>query len=67
MQIDSRAIYSKSLNQPPVGLFILYIFGWGLFEGGLYEGVGAYKIIVDIKKTELKDTAYFSRNFFIKI
>ena len=32
---------------------------WGLFEeGGLYEG--GYKIIVDIKKTLLKDLVYFS-------
>ena len=42
-------------------------------EGGLSEGGGAYtrgdayKIIVDIKKTLLKDLVYFRRNFFMSI
>ena len=34
-------------------------------RGGLYEGGGAYEIIVDIKKTLLKDFVYSSRNFFM--
>ena len=40
----------------------------GLFEGGggIIRG-GAYKIIVDIKKTLLKDLVYFRRNFFMSI
>ena len=33
--------------------------------GGLYEG--AYKIIVDIKNTLLKDLVYLSRSFFMSI
>ena len=33
--------------------------------GGFYEG-GAYKIILDIKKTLLKDLDYFRRNFFME-
>ena len=32
-----------------------------------YKGRGAYKIIVDIEKTLLKDLVYFSRNFFMNI
>ena len=35
-------------------------------RGGLNEG-GAYKIIIDIKKTLLNDLVYFSRNFFMSI
>ena len=35
-------------------------------RGGLYRG-GGYKIIVDIKKTLVKDLVYFSRNFFMNI
>ena len=36
--------------------------------GGLYEGGGgAYKIIVDIKKTLLKDLVYFRRSFFMSL
>ena len=52
----------------PLGayLFLMFLDG-GLFGGGLYEGGGAYKIIVDIKKTLLKDLVYFSRNFFMSI
>ena len=36
-------------------------------RGGLYEGGGAYRINVDIKKKLLKDLVYFSRNFFMGI
>ena len=35
--------------------------------GGLIRGGGAYKVIIDIKKTFLKDLVYFSRNFFMSI
>ena len=46
-------------------LFFIFLDG-GLFEGGLKRG-GTYKIIVDIKKTLLKDFVDFSRNFFMSI
>ena len=60
--------YLKSSNSPTGGLFIFDIFGWGLIRGGrLYEGGGAYKIILEIKKILLKYLIYCSRNFFINI
>ena len=60
--------YRKSSNWPPGGLFIFDIFGWGLFRGGgAYTWMGAYKIIVDIEKTLLKDVVCFGRNFFMSI
>ena len=34
-------------------------------RGGLYKG--GYKIIVDIKKTLVKNLVYFNRNFFMNI
>ena len=46
-------------------LFLIFFDG-GLLEGGLIRG-GAYEIIVDIKKTLLKDFVYSSRNFFTSI
>ena len=52
-----------------MGLSIFDIFGWGPIQGGgggLITGE-TYKIIVDIKKTLIKDFVYFSRNFFISI
>ena len=33
----------------------------------LIQGGGAYKIIVEIMKTLLKDLVYFCRNFFMSI
>ena len=36
-------------------------------RGGLIRGRGAFKIIVEIKKTLLKDLVYSSRNFFMSI
>ena len=49
------------------GLEAYLFLDGGLFEGGggLYEG--AYKIIVDIKNTLLKDLVYLSRSFFMSI
>ena len=57
------------------------LFEGGLFEGGLIRGGrirggrirggaysrGVYKIIVEIKKTKLKDLFYFCRDFFMSI
>ena len=45
-------------------LFLKFLDG-GLFEGGggLIRG-GVYKIILDIRKTLLKDLVYFRKSFF---
>ena len=51
----------------PLGAYLFFTFlDGGLFEGGTYTR-GAYKIIVDIEKTLLKDLVYFSRNFSMSI
>ena len=52
--------YTLNPRISPLGAYLFLIF----LDGGLFEG-GAYKIIVDIKKTLLKDLVYFSRNFSI--
>ena len=57
-----------NLRISPLGayLFLILLDGGLFLGGGLYEG-GAYKIIVDIKKTLLKDLVYFRRSFFMSL
>ena len=47
-------------------LFLIFLDG-GLLEEGFYMRGGAYRIILDIKKTLFKDLVYSSRNFFMGI
>ena len=67
-------LYTVNPRISPLGAYLFFIFlDGGLFEGVLFEGGahtrggGAYKVIVDIKKTLFKDLVYFSRNFFMGI
>ena len=49
----------------PLGAYLFFtILDGGSFEEGLYEGG---RLIVEIKKTLLKDFVYFRRNFFMSI
>ena len=59
-------IVNLELARKPGGLFIYKFLDGGLFEGGAYTR-GAYKIIVDIMETLLRDLVYFRRNFFMSI
>ena len=62
MYEDNLYVITINPRISPLGAYLLLIF----LDGGLFER-GAYKIIVDIKKTLLKDLVYFSRNFFMSI
>ena len=68
LNIFASKLHTANPRISPLGAYIFLIFlDGGLYEGGAYKRGRTYEIIVDIKKTLLKDLVYFSRDFFMSI